>query len=190
LNKTKSNWAEEWIESEPLARVLVGADLRLLWRNPAADTLLKSDIGIFERDGYLQAADRDVQARLEELAVDALPQRAWSIIGKPGTAIHFAVQAWRPADGDAPRGLAFRALQDIKLSKLLDLPVGFGLTRAEQQVVRMMLAGQSTSQIAAELKNSVLTVRTHIKRVYSKLGINSREQLFARLAVYMFLSLQ
>jgi DNA-binding CsgD family transcriptional regulator len=43
----------------------------------------------------------------------------------------------------------------------------------------MMVRGQSVTEIAEQLHKSVLTVRTHVKRAYGKLGVGSKEQLFA-----------
>jgi DNA-binding CsgD family transcriptional regulator len=43
----------------------------------------------------------------------------------------------------------------------------------------MMVQGQSVTEISDRLHKSVLTVRTHVKRVYSKLGVGTKEQLFS-----------
>jgi DNA-binding CsgD family transcriptional regulator len=45
-----------------------------------------------------------------------------------------------------------------------------------------MLAGGATAgEIARINGSSLLTVRTHIKRAYEKMEVNSREKMFARL---------
>jgi DNA-binding CsgD family transcriptional regulator len=53
------------------------------------------------------------------------------------------------------------------------------LTPAETRVAEAAAAGDSNSEIARRLHLSVNTVETHLKRVYSKLGIHSRRQLRA-----------
>ncbi len=55
-----------------------------------------------------------------------------------------------------------------------------GLTRRELEVARLVGAGRSNAQIAAELFVSVRTVTSHLDHAYTKLGIGSR----AALAVY------
>ena len=65
------------------------------------------------------------------------------------------------------------------LEGIPDLGRLYGLTRTEQQVTRMMVQGQSVTEISDRLHKSVLTVRTHVKRVYSKLGVGTNEQLFS-----------
>jgi LuxR family transcriptional regulator, maltose regulon positive regulatory protein len=50
------------------------------------------------------------------------------------------------------------------------------LSPQEQRVLRLLAAGRSNPQIAAELIISVNTVKDHVKRLYRKLGINNRLQ--------------
>lgn len=56
-----------------------------------------------------------------------------------------------------------------------------GLTYMELRVVRLLLGGQDTRDIAAELLVSYKTVNAHISNVLCKLGYASRAQLVARL---------
>lgn len=60
----------------------------------------------------------------------------------------------------------------------------FGLTPSEVEVVKLLIAGQRAEEAATSLGISLETVRTHIRRAYVKLGINSREQLFALLSAF------
>lgn len=69
-----------------------------------------------------------------------------------------------------------------------ELETAFGVTPAEHRTLVLMMQGSSVTEIAAELEKSVLTVRTHVKRLYAKLGVQSREQMFARVGPYMFLA--
>jgi DNA-binding CsgD family transcriptional regulator len=59
------------------------------------------------------------------------------------------------------------------------------LTAAEARVVGMMLGGAETGRIAQALDISVETLRTHVKHVYRKLGVNSRGELFATALVFV-----
>ena len=58
------------------------------------------------------------------------------------------------------------------------------LTRAETAVVKRILEGAKAEVIAEEQGISVETVRTHIRRMYGKLGVSGREQLFAVVAPF------
>ena len=53
------------------------------------------------------------------------------------------------------------------------------LTQRECQVADLMMQGLSYTQIADELEISPNTVKTHRMLLYSKLGINSKRELFA-----------
>ncbi len=57
-----------------------------------------------------------------------------------------------------------------------DSPLIDPLTTREQDVLRLMNKGRSSPQIAEELILGVSTVRTHIKRIYSKLDVHSRHE--------------
>jgi NarL family two-component system response regulator LiaR len=54
-------------------------------------------------------------------------------------------------------------------------PVHSGLTDREWQVLDLLAAGVTTEEVAARLVLSIETVRSHLKRVYRKLGVRSRD---------------
>ncbi len=58
----------------------------------------------------------------------------------------------------------------------------FALTRREQQVAGLALAGRSTGQMGAELFLSRHTVADHLKAIFAKTGVHTRAELAQRLA--------
>jgi DNA-binding NarL/FixJ family response regulator len=50
------------------------------------------------------------------------------------------------------------------------------LSAREREVLDLAAEGMTTSQIAGHLSISTLTVRTHFKNIYPKLGVNSRTE--------------
>jgi LuxR family maltose regulon positive regulatory protein len=54
------------------------------------------------------------------------------------------------------------------------------LTRREGQVLQLLATGLSAPEIARELVVAPSTVRSHLKRVYGKLGVHSRHEAIAR----------
>jgi len=50
------------------------------------------------------------------------------------------------------------------------------LSAREKQVLSLAARGMTTSQVASHLSFSALTVRTHFKNIYPKLGVNSRTE--------------
>lgn len=51
------------------------------------------------------------------------------------------------------------------------------LTGRENEIVDLLLKGRTYKMIAEELYLSENTVKTHIKNIYSKLGIKSKTEL-------------
>ena len=56
---------------------------------------------------------------------------------------------------------------------------GFGFSSREEQVVRLLVTGASTSVIATELGISMGTVKKHLENVYQKTGVHGRGPLTA-----------
>jgi DNA-binding NarL/FixJ family response regulator len=48
------------------------------------------------------------------------------------------------------------------------------LTTREKDVLRLLATGLTSAQISEKLFITVLTVNTHIRSIYSKIGVNSR----------------
>jgi len=82
-------------------------------------------------------------------------------------------------DGDNVRGSAVFII-DPDQSKVLSidgLSKIFGLTLAEQQVSASVVNGMTIDQVAEERGTSSGTVRTQIKTIFSKTGVNSQSAL-------------
>jgi DNA-binding CsgD family transcriptional regulator len=58
-----------------------------------------------------------------------------------------------------------------------EIAVARGLTPREQEILILLAQGRTTDQIAKELVISDATVKTHVKRIYEKLGVHSRPNL-------------
>jgi LuxR family maltose regulon positive regulatory protein len=54
------------------------------------------------------------------------------------------------------------------------------LTDRELEVLRLMAAGRSNAEIAQALVVAVSTIKTHVNRIFGKLGASSRTQAVAR----------
>jgi DNA-binding CsgD family transcriptional regulator len=61
------------------------------------------------------------------------------------------------------------------------LLAGHGVTGAQARVVALVLRGYSTKQIVSQLAISQYTVQEHLRAVFDKLGVRSRQELAAAL---------
>ena len=58
------------------------------------------------------------------------------------------------------------------------IAVDAGLTQRECEVLQQLVFGQSYQQICQSLMVSMGTVKTHIRHIYAKLGVHSRDEAF------------
>ncbi|BHH85684.1 LuxR C-terminal-related transcriptional regulator [Desulforhopalus sp. 52FAK] len=84
-------------------------------------------------------------------------------------------------DKDIPRQFVKKLLIESQLSKhvTVDSNMVEQLTEREIEVLRCIVAGLSNKKITEELFISMSTVKTHLRNIYSKLGVNSRTQALA-----------
>jgi DNA-binding CsgD family transcriptional regulator len=91
---------------------------------------------------------------------------------------HTAAGHPRPARASAARAALLRAQCEGALSPwLFGAAVAVPLTARERQIAALAARGDSDAAIADRLGISTRTVQTHLARVYTKLGINSRTEI-------------
>lgn len=66
---------------------------------------------------------------------------------------------------------------DVDSFQLAQILARFEISRREEEIVRLILAGKSNRDIENELFISPHTVKNHVYHIYKKLGINSRFHL-------------
>jgi LuxR family maltose regulon positive regulatory protein len=72
------------------------------------------------------------------------------------------------------------APQPLSEAELAALSTAASITAREQQVLQLVGAGLSNREIAARFSLAESTVKTHLKNIYRKLGVNSRTQAVAQ----------
>ena len=84
-------------------------------------------------------------------------------------------------------GIAYLALRACGVQQATrDLqPIAFsnryGLTRREEELLCLLVAGRTNREIGEELTISIGTVKTHVHHIYEKVGVSSREELRDRM---------
>lgn len=171
-----------FLNKYPRPRVIVGEKLDVQWCNHAAEKLFASQIGLEMRGGVLIATDRAAQPKLKSLLQKSRSEptsicmaqtnhEGWLILRSVSVESSgkrlFCLSICRAGDGDVWR---FDHLAET-----------FDLTRAESRVLSDLLAGHDAEALSVKRGVSIETTRTHIKNIYAKVGVKSREGLFARL---------
>ena len=71
---------------------------------------------------------------------------------------------------------------DVKIGKvLMFVKNGETLTPREREILELILGNKKRKEIADELHLSENTVKTYTRTLYAKIGVSSREELYALL---------
>lgn len=85
------------------------------------------------------------------------------------------------SDSDPYFAQLYRALPASKMSHRTEDAAASSLTAREKDVMRLMVAGLSTKEIAERLFVSTPTAKKHLANIYTKLGVHGRVQAIAKL---------
>jgi DNA-binding CsgD family transcriptional regulator len=179
------DWPALWFAQDAAARLVIARDLTVLAASGNAVALIESSGVISLRDGALATRDRRSGAELSAIVSDAGTAPRVGIVGAGGdSALLIECFALGP-DSESPIALLLRDLRAVMEIECADLESMFGVTPGEHQVLVQLVKGHSSREIAQEFGKSILTVRTHVKRAYGKIGVKTRGQLFAKLLPYL-----
>ena len=170
-----------WLDYDLKPRLIVSGDLLILWPNTAARSALASRRDLENRLGALAMVNPSQQDALAGfLAKAGAVTTSWCAERGDGDG-HLIVRAQRIdwLDGGVLGIGFFGTGSDFSLG-YANLAEIFGLTPAEHVVLIDLLDGRAAEAIATHRTVSVETTRSHIRKIYAKLGVNSRELLFRR----------
>lgn len=168
---------------------IVDGDARILHANAAAQPMLAAGDPIREAGGRLQLREELVPGQLIAAIRGATDEAA---LGRRGLGI-----PTRRLDGSAVTatvmplerrtsrgGLSARAAAAVLIatSAPLELPAGalsllYDLTPAEIRVFELVVEGNTNAAVARALGVSPSTVKTHMHRMFDKLGVRTRVEL-------------
>lgn len=177
--------ALQWLELVGSAKLVVDPDLHVHWANPLAREWIAAD-GPLAQVGNQLYVGRS-QRQLHSLIGRADTDLDGICVPIEGKGAHLLVCGRRISKrGEAPfYGLTIRRTDDLDAPRIFGVGDAFKLTVAEGRVLRHLLKGLTAQSIAEQLDVSVETVRTHIRRLYAKMEVGSREALFLRLRAFM-----
>lgn len=181
-----ASFALHYLEADKAARLFVNHEMGVIWTNPAAMQLIDSldEIGLADQRLWLKnRAEHQVVA--ERLAAPHAPDRSIVPVTISDGHILIEVSAVKPP-AEAPLfALRLMPARHTVAPHFPHLDDVFGLTLAEYRTLLGLLNGQTADMLAVRDELSIETVRTHIRRIYTKMGVSSREAMFARLRPYL-----
>lgn len=180
---TQSFLLERWSEIDDQPRVVLGDDLEVLWSNAAADEAFAQAQDVLLVNGFFKLSDSSEMVGFRRFLTEGHKPGAWcSTDGDRGATVFRAERI--ELDGFVATGVIFRAADARYQPQWVDFSRVFGLTGMEFKVARRLLDGLQIESIANELKIAVGTARIHVRNLYGKLDVSSREAMFRLLLPY------
>lgn len=171
-----------WFDIDQVPRLIVDRSLAIQWLNVSAERQLMQRRGLARRGDYLVAVNPAHQVQLLALLAGCGDEAETLCLRSedPDAQLLICVQPL-PTERF---GLVLRRSGDEFKPRYADFQAVFQLTPGEIRVLLQLADGHSASQVAARLGVSTETVRTHIKNLYAKLGVKSREALLSRIRAF------
>lgn len=180
---------QNWLDLVPLPHVILDKDHLVIWSNSAAREFFSSSEIVVMSRNMIIFADPDLQCKYELFFNDV---RVGQSVSAFSTSLHNESIVLRgrligEVSGHPVLGMSFfhsslhidSAADDSNFARI------FGLTNGEARVVRGLSSGLNADQVSEKFNISLETVRTHIRRVYVKLGVSTREAMLAQVRPYL-----
>jgi DNA-binding CsgD family transcriptional regulator len=168
-----------WLDHDYTPRCVLADDLSVLWANIAARSALARRRDLEVRDGALYATKPQHQGELLAFLRSSGAGISTLCLPRSSGKGHLLLRAQRLSWSEEPAyGVSFFGTGEDYVHRYADLDVAFGLTQAENKVLLRLLDGHDVEQLAQLLEVSVETVRSHVRKIYQKIGVRSREALF------------
>lgn len=178
-----------WLDGSWEARFLIDDQFRIIWSNRSATAWLDDPhCSLKLASERLQAKDSKVQFKLSSLICDAGSDLRSALVPSPDQASEMLFCARQVGRVGIKNyiGLCVRSIASGHTHDLIGLVDAYNLTRSEEAVLTGMVRGHTVEQIARRSRTSPETVRTHVRRAYSKLNVSSREEMFSRIRPFLF----
>ncbi len=183
-----------WLESRAgkasrMAAFGIGADGGLIFANRAGELMLQAGAPFAVREGRLRLANPRRQAALEHAVRRSLAGSAGTLAHLETPTVSGHVRTYKlcvaPCMGNVPAvpvpGVRVLVLVDEEIDeaalRIQSLRLAFGLTNAEARLTVEMLECDGRAAAAKRCGISANTARTHLSRIFDKVGVNRQAQL-------------
>jgi DNA-binding CsgD family transcriptional regulator len=204
----------EFMDLLPVAFLLVGHKGHVELQNRVAKEMIAQEDGLFVgAGGYLATASAKNTADLRQLITETVKAASVESPGEPTldeecplSGEHFIISrgpdrlplicVMYPVNGSRPDdkqdsepavAVLIKDPQAERFDGLPDFASAYDLTNAETRLIRLLTAGQGLFEAAAELGITKNTARTHMRNIYSKVGMHRQAdliRLFAQFSMF------
>ena len=174
--------ALHWLASDDVPRLIVDAGLTIEWLNLSAEQELRRRHILWRRGDLLVATNAARQAELYSFLAQCGEDGSTLCLHGGGQDDHLLLTARTLTVGRF--GLTFRRCGYEFRPAYPKIEAVFQLTRAETRVLLLLAEGHPAAEVARQLGVSTATTRSHIKSLYVKLNVKSREALLSRIRAY------
>lgn len=172
----------DWVTRERKARLIVDRSMRLVWANAAAHEMLLQGAHIALGDEGVSVRRDELRLMIEQAMRARTEESLFVIEDSDDIGSDLLVRLERLRDDGAKTCFGLQLIRHAPTpggwSEML--AAHFQLTPKQTQVLVRMISGEAGEDIAKAMRISVETVRTHVRDVYAKLRVSSREELFVR----------
>ena len=192
--RTADRFSSAVLEALPQALFALDAKGLVRFANDRAGRMITAEDGLRMESGQLRTAFAADQPRLDTLIAGAakpVPVAAggWTRVARPSGRLPYAVFVSPLAHEDdellASNCCVLVLVHDVAESRCADVDMltsMYGLTQMEARLASALSGGHSVQSAAALLRMQPTTARTHLKHVFSKLGVNRQQDLVRMLA--------
>lgn len=172
--------------STEVAAIAFDAGGRPVWFNALATRMLEAETPLRLVAGNLQAAAPRATRDLARIVARSIAQREAGAVMLPraaglgGANLVVVPLSSHPDDWSLPRppaAIALLRLPEARRADLERLRGLFGLTAAEAELARDLLAGATVAEVAGRTGRSAATLRTHLARLFDKTGTGRQVDL-------------
>lgn len=176
----------QWLDDDHSARLIIDQGMTVLWANKRALELAEASMHFMIRLGRLWLGPHHTEFRRSLAQTGGGSRRFCTALD--GEAMHqslvICARKLEPDNDGHVFGVTARHWNNPDIGEAARL---FGLTDSETRIVELLFVSGMTAQESAKASGvSIETVRTHIRRLYAKLDVNSREAMFVKLRPFLF----
>lgn len=163
------------IDARP--RLVVDRDLHVLWQSENVGHLLHPPVPLRIVDGRLATDSDTASIGLTEFLEDAGCECSSLLLRGPSKKHWAMVMAWSPKDHPDAVCLLLNLSVPHRSVEQSGLARALRLTAAETRVLDRFARLNTPREIAEQMAISLSTVRSHLKQIHSKAGVESAVQL-------------